>query len=189
MTDTPTGGGPAGRVFIACSLDGHIADRDGGIAWLEPYANAGEDHGYEQFMDSVDGLVVGRKTYETALGFPQWPYAKPVFVMSRTLSHDDVPEALRDGVEMHSGSPAELLAALGARGMGALYVDGGQVIQSFLDEGLIDELTVTHVPILLGGGPPLFGPMDSSIALEHVDTRSFASGLVQSRYAVKRIAG
>jgi len=189
MTETPTGGRPSGRVFIACSLDGHIADRDGAIGWLEPYANAGEDHGYERFMDSVDGLVIGRKTYETALGFPQWPYAKPVFVMSRTLSRDDVPEALRDGVEMYAGSPAELLAALAEQGMEALYVDGGQLIQSFLDEGLIDELIVTRVPILLGGGPLLFGSMDSATELEHVETKSFASGLVQSRYAVRRIAG
>jgi dihydrofolate reductase len=189
MTETPTDSRPSGRVFIACSLDGHIADRDGGIGWLEPYANAGEDHGYEEFMDSVDGLAIGRKTYETALSFPQWPYAKPVFVMSRTLSQDDVPEALRDRVEMHAGSPVELLAALGNRGMGALYVDGGQVIQAFLDEGLIDELTVSRVPVLLGGGPLLFGPMDSPTALEHVETRSFPSGLVQSRYAVRRIAG
>jgi dihydrofolate reductase len=188
MTATPTGA-PRGRVFIACSLDGHIADRDGGIGWLEPYAGAGEDHGYEQFMDSVDGLVIGRKTYETALGFPQWPYAKPVFVMSRTLSRDDVPEALRDGVEMHAGTPAELFAVLGEREMGALYVDGGQVIQAFLDAGLIDELTVTRVPILLGAGPLLFGPMDSSTALEHLETKSFASGLVQSRYAVRPAVG
>lgn len=185
MTETAT----SGRIFIACSMDGHIADRDDGIGWLEPYSRTGEDHGYEEFMDSVDGLVMGRKTYETAVGFPQWPYSKPVFVMSRTLSRDDLPERIRDGVEVHAGSPAELVAGLGERGLGALYIDGGQVIQAFLAEGLIDEMTVTRVPILLGGGPLLFGPTDAPVALRHIETRSFPSGLVQSRYAVEQGAG
>jgi dihydrofolate reductase len=145
-------------------------------------AGGGEEHGYEAFIASVDALVIGRKTYETVLGFDSWPYGdKPVFVLStRTLP----PPPLGALVEHLSGDPVDIVAQLTARGVQHAYVDGGITIQRFLRAGLIQRLIITRVPVLLGEGIPLFGPLESDVTLEHVETRQYASGLVQSEYMV-----
>jgi dihydrofolate reductase len=143
-------------VFIATSLDGFIARLDGSIDWLNA-ANAvvppGEDLGYKAFMATVDTLVMGRHTFEQVLTFGAWPYGEtPVVVMSRrgAPSLTDVPVTVTFSQEM----PADLVARLAAEGKGHLYIDGGLLVQSFLAEGLIDELTITVIPILLGKGKP-----------------------------------
>ncbi len=169
-------------VFIATSLDGFIARPDGSIDWLEnlPPTDPPEDHGYADFVARVDTLVMGGGTFEKVMTFPQWPYTGlRVIVLSRSLKA--LPEAFTRKAELHGGSLAELLPKLQAsRGV---YVDGGQVIQSFLRAGLIDETTVTRVPVLLGSGLPLFGPLPQDVWWEHQHTRTFAgSGLVQSVY-------
>ncbi len=168
-------------VFIGTSLDGFIAREDGSLDWLP--AGGGEPHGYDEFFASVDALVIGRKTYETVLGFDAWPYGtKPVFVLSRTLSKVMVPEGAV--CELMSGTPQEIVSRLSARGFERLYVDGGVTIQAFLEAGLIQQLIITRVPVLLGSGIPLFGPLSRDIRLRHVSTRSFPSGLVQSEYRI-----
>ena len=167
-------------IFIGISVDGFIARLNGDLDFLP--ADGGEPHGYEEFMASVDALVMGRKTYETVLGFGgPWPFEKPVFVLStRTL-----PPAPRGAVvEYLSGTPQEVVSALEARGIRHIYVDGGVTIQGFLRAGLIDRLIVTRVPVLIGSGIPLFGALERDVQLKHVATRSFASGLVQSEYEV-----
>jgi dihydrofolate reductase len=171
-------------VFVGTSVDGFIARVDGKLDFLPP--GGGEEHGYEVFMASVDALVVGRKTYETVLGFPTWPYGqKPVFVLStRALA----PSPHGAAVERLSGAPAEIVSALAARGIGHIYVDGGITIQRFLRAGLIDRLVITRVPVLIGEGIPLFGVTGRDIALRHVATNMYASGLVKSEYAVARKA-
>ncbi len=171
-----------GHVFIATSLDGFIADPDGGIGWLTPYAEMGEDHGYAAFMASVDGLVMGRKTFETALGFGGWPFDKPVVVMSRTLA--EVPRALQGRVRVSNAAPAGLMAQLGAEGWRRAYVDGGATIRAFLAAGLVRDMILSRVPVVLGRGLPLFGPEAAGIRLRHAGTTAFPSGLVQSRYEV-----
>jgi dihydrofolate reductase len=168
-------------VFIATSLDGFIAREDGGLDWLP--ADGGEPHGYTEFIATVDALVIGRKTLETVLAFDAWPYGtKPVVVLSTTLSAVTVP----DGAvcEVMAGTPREILARLAHRGMKHLYIDGGVTIQGFLEAGLIQRLIVTRIPVLLGRGIPLFGPLSHDIRLEHVGTRSFPSGMVQSEYLI-----
>jgi dihydrofolate reductase len=167
-------------VFIATSLDGFIARSNGDLDWLPP--GGGEPHGYDEFMATVDALVIGRKTLETVLGFEAWPYGqKPVFVLStRTLA----PTPLGAVVERMSGDPADIVSRLAARGIRHAYVDGGITIQRFLQAGLIQRLIITRVPILLGAGIPLFGPLERDIVLRHVATRQYASGLVQSEYTV-----
>ena len=168
-------------VFIATSLDGFIAREDGGLDWLP--ADGGEPHGYTEFIATVDALVIGRKTLETVLGFDAWPYGtKPVVVLSTTLSSVTVP----DGAvcEVMAGTPREILARLAHRGMKHLYIDGGVTIQGFLEAGLIQRLIITRIPVLLGRGIPLFGPLSHDIRLEHVGTRSYPSGLVQSEYLI-----
>jgi dihydrofolate reductase len=173
-------------VFIATSLDGFIARADGaldGLPGADGDAPAAEDHGYGAFMADVDAIVVGRLTFEKVLTFGGWPYgARPVAV----LSHGPVaiPTELTPTVEAMSGPPAEVLRRLATRGARHAYVDGGRTIQAFVAAGLIDRLIVTRVPILIGGGVPLFGALARDIRLRHVRTQAYPSGLVQSEYAL-----
>jgi dihydrofolate reductase len=167
-------------VFIATSLDGFIARANGDLDWLPP--GGGEEHGYDAFMATVDALVIGRKTFETVLTFETWPYGeKPVYVLSTRTLAPAPPGAV---VERMSGDPAEIVSQLAGRGVQHAYVDGGITIQRFLQAGLIQRLTITRIPVLLGAGIPLFGPLQRDIALRHVGTRQYASGLVQSEYVV-----
>ena len=170
-------------VYIATSLDGFIARPDGDIDWLPVGdSSAGEDYGYHAFMDTVDVIVMGRGTYEKVLTFGQWPYRKPVVVLSsRTLTF---PPTVPDTVESMSSSPSEVAARLEARGMQHAYVDGGVTIQRFLAAGLIQRIIITRIPVLIGTGLPLFGPVSRDIPLRHVTTRSYENGLVQSEYEV-----
>ncbi len=167
-------------VFIATSLDGFIARANGDLDWLP--AGGGEPHGYDEFIASVDALIIGRKTYETVLGFEAWPYGeKPVFVLSsRALA----PAPAGAVVEHMSGPPAEIVSRLTARGIEHAYVDGGITVQGFLQAGLIQRFILTRVPVLLGAGIPLFGVTGRDIPLRHVATRQYASGLVQSEYLI-----
>jgi dihydrofolate reductase len=167
-------------VFIGTSLDGFIARVNGDLDFLPP--GGGEPHGYDEFMTTVDALVIGRKTFETVLTFDAWPYGeKPVFVLStRTLAAAPVGAV----VERLSGDPAEIVSQLEARGIRHVYVDGGITIQQFLQAGLIQRLIITRVPVLIGAGIPLFGAVQRDIVLKHIGTRQYASGLVQSEYLI-----
>ncbi len=174
-------------VFIATSLDGWIARKNGEIDWLTAPnpAGAGEDYGYKTFFDSVDALVMGRKTFELVLTFGEWPYAdKRVIVLSSGSPH--IPENLSGKVEATSLSPADLVAQLAAQGIRHVYVDGGKTIQSFLRAGLIDEMIITRIPVLIGDGIPLFGELEHDTHFEHLETQAYKSGFVQSRY--KRVS-
>lgn len=178
-----------GAVFIATSLDGFIARKDGGLDWLSTHSKGGEpgeDYGYQAFFESCDALLMGRRTFETVLGFGgRWPYGdKPVRVASRTLSPADVPEGL-DSVRIVSGEAEEISRGLDAEGFDRVYVDGGAVVRAFLAAGLVREITLSLIPVLLGEGIPLFGPLEAELPLRHVETRSYASGLVRTRYEVR----
>jgi len=167
-------------VFIGVSVDGFIARTDGALDFLPP--GGGEPHGYDEFMATVDALVIGRNTYETVLTFDEWPYGeKRVFVLSTRPLPNAPPGAV---VEHLSGDPADIVSRLESRGLQHVYVDGGITIQRFLQAGLIQRLIITRVPVLIGTGIPLFGALTNDIVLEHVATRHYASGLVQSEYAV-----
>lgn len=175
-------------VFIATSLDGFIARTDGNIDWLNEASAAipqGEDCGYEALMSTVDTLVMGRKTFEQVLTFGEWPYGDTPVVV---LSHHELSLApgLPDTVATSQETPKDLVARLAAEGKRHLYVDGGRTIQSFLAEGLIDELTITVIPILLGTGTPLFGPLPHDVHLKHESTQAYEFGFVQQKYCVQR---
>jgi len=167
-------------IFVGTSLDGFIARVNGELDFLPP--GGGEPHGYDEFVATVDALVIGRKTFETVLTFDTWPYGeKPVVVLStRPLPRTPLGAV----VERMSGDPAEIVFQLAARGLRHIYVDGGITIQRFLQAGLIQHLIITRVPVLIGDGIPLFGTLQSDIVLRHVETRQYASGLVQSEYVV-----
>lgn len=167
-------------VFVGVSVDGFMARTDGGLDFLPE--GGGEPHGYDEFMKTVDALVIGRKTYETVLGFGVWAYGeKPVFVLS---SRELAPPPAGAVVQRMFGEPKDIASRLGERGIRHAYVDGGLTIQGFLRAGLIQRLIVTRVPVLIGTGIPLFGTLARDIKLKHIATRSYASGLVQSEYEV-----
>jgi len=168
-------------VFIGTSVDGFIARRNGDFDFLPP--DGGEPHGYNEFMASVDTLVIGRKTFETVLSFPEWPYGKKrvVVLSSQPLDFSRVKGGV---VEQMAGSPKEIVSQLEASGARHVYVDGGDTIQRFLREGLIQRITITRVPVLIGDGIPLFGVLSQDVRLRHVTTQHYPSGLVKSEYEV-----
>lgn len=175
-------------VFIATSLDGFISRPDGSIDWLEA-ANAsvppGEDCGYAAFMSSIDTLVMGRETFDLVRTFDTWPYGdKRVHVMSRGVVQ--IPEARRERVTTSAEPPELLVRRLSDAGAKHLYIDGGLTIQSFFAAGLIDDITITTIPILLGAGRPLFGPLSADVRLVHTSTKAYDFGFVQNRYRVAR---
>jgi len=172
------------HAFVAASLDGFIARTDGSLDWLEPFNAIDEDHGYDAFIADMDGIIMGRGTYETVLGFGHWPYRLPVIVLSQSLTVEDIPESLADHVAITDMNVTELVAALADEGWQKAYVDGGKVIQSFLNAGLLDQMTITHVPVLLGAGRPLFGDAATDVPLTLLGSRSFPSGLVSSTYRI-----
>ncbi|WP_414898220.1 dihydrofolate reductase family protein [Rhodovulum sp. YEN HP10] len=177
-----------GHVFIATSLDGFIARDDGDIGWLLERDAPDEDHGYDAFIAGIDAILMGRGTYETIRAVRPWPFAHPVVVLSQTLTQDDLPEDLSrepgNKVRVLGLSPDAAMRLLHSEGHRKVYVDGGRVIQSFLRAGLIADMVVTTVPVLLGAGRRLFGPVAGDIPLHHQETKSFPSGLVQSRYRI-----
>ena len=180
---------PKCSVFIATSLDGFIARRDGNLDWLpgSDGVSGGEDYGYKLFFESIDALICGRKTYELASSFPEWPYTgKRVVVLSSRYSK--VLQPIFHNVEGTSLSPRELISEMESRSVQHIYVDGGTTIQSFLRDGLIGELTITRVPVLIGEGIALFGSAGRDIKLRHVSTKAFPSGFVQSKYLVDNAA-
>jgi dihydrofolate reductase len=168
-------------VFVGTSLDGFIARPNGAFDFLP--ADGGEPHGYEEFIASVDAIVMGRKTFETVLALGAWPYGdKRVVVLS---SRPVDLSAVREGVlEQMAGPPEQIVSQLAASGAHHLYIDGGITIQQFLRAGLIQRLIITRVPVLIGEGIPLFGSLPHDVRLRHMGTRHYPSGLVSSEYQI-----
>ena len=171
-------------VYIGTSLDGFIAKTDGNIDWLTQYANDDAIHAYEEFMNGIDAIVIGRGTFEKILTFPSWPYEKKVFVLSKSIKQ--VPDVVKDKIAVLSMEPKELLNYLSDKNFSAVYVDGGKVIQGFLKEDLIDELIISKVPVLIGSGIPLFDYLNTDLQFEHIHTQVSSNGLVRSYYERKR---
>ena len=167
--------------FVATSVDGFIARPDGSLDWLAHVGSS--DYGYQAFFDSIDALVIGRHTYEKAAGMDPWPYGfKRVFVLSSGFVQ--VPENLVRFVESTQYAPPVLVSNLSQAGIKHLYVDGGQAIQSFLNADLLSELTINRLPLLLGQGVPLFGPLTGDLPLTLIDAQTLDNGVIQTRYRV-----
>jgi len=170
-----------GYVFLGMSVDGFMARPDGDLDWLTSRGETAGDAGYTPFMAQVDHLVVGRATYETVRAFGSWPYeGKQVLVLSRSLDDGADPRvrvlrSLDDAVAALDQAPAH-----------HVYVDGGRTVASFLAAGLIDDLTLTRVPVLIGEGLTPFGALPHDADLLHLSTDVLPGGLVQSRYRVVR---
>ena len=167
-------------VFVGTSVDGFIARRSGDFDFLPE--GGGEPHGYDEFMASVDVLVIGRNTYEKVLSFEQWPYADKRVVV---LTSRAIPPNIRGAViEQMSGSPAEITQRLAASGAAHAYIDGGITVQRFIRARLVQRLVITRVPVLIGEGIPLFGALPHDVRLRHIQTKTYQSGLVKSEYEI-----
>lgn len=169
-------------VYIARSLDGYIAGKNGELNWLDSIPNPDNiEMGYTDLMSEIDAIVMGKITYETVLGFGiEWPYKKHVFVLSNSIT--EIQEDLKESVSLLKGEISDILKAIHSKGFYKLYIDGGKTIQSFLKEDLIDELVITTIPILLGGGFPLFGELDKPLEFDHVESKLFLNQLVKNKY-------
>jgi dihydrofolate reductase len=168
-------------VFVGTSVDGFIARPSGDFDFLP--VGGGEAHGYNEFIATIDTIVIGRKTFETVLALSAWPYEdKRVVVLSS--SPVELKTVHGGVVERMAGSPAEIVSTLASRGSRHVYVDGGVTIQQFLRAGLVQSLTITRVPVLIGEGIPLFGTLPHDVRLRHIATQSYASGLVKTEYQV-----
>jgi dihydrofolate reductase len=167
-------------VYIGTSLDGFIARKDGGIDWLTQFANDEAIHAYEEFISSIDAIVIGRNTFEKVLTFPSWPYDRKVFVLSNSIKQ--VPDELKEKVTVLSIDPHRLLSYLSSLGFSSIYIDGGKVIQDFLKEALVDQLIISKVPILIGNGIQLFGQLNTDLTFKHIQTQVQSNGLVRSYY-------
>jgi dihydrofolate reductase len=168
-------------VFVGTSVDGFIARGNDELDFLPE--GGGEPHGYNEFIASVDAIVIGRKTFEKVMTFDAWPYGdkRVVVLSSRPV---DLSATKGGVVEQMGGDPAGIVSELAATGANHLYVDGGVTVQRFLRAGLVQRLIITRVPVLIGEGIPLFGALPHDVRLRHIVTRSFPSGLVQTEYRV-----
>ncbi len=183
-------------VYIATSADGYIATPDGGVDWLDSAGNAESgdrasmgDGGFSSYLDTVDCMVMGRKTMEKVASFnlppEQWPSRDlPVYVLSDTLSQP--PRGLPETVEIFSGSIPELIDQLKVKGFKHAYIDGGSTITSFLQCDLIDEICVSQAPILLGSGLPLFGNLGKTVKLSAAQAKVFSNDFIQWKYLVSK---
>ena len=166
-------------VFLGLSVDGRIARPDGDLEWLTSRGEAAGDAGFTPFVESVDAVVMGRKTYEAIASIREWPYlGRPIHVISTTLAADADPR-----ITVHQ-SPEAAIDALERDGRRRVYVDGGATVRWFLAAKLVDELTLSHVPVLIGDGPSLFGSLGGDVDLEHVRTEVLDGGMVQTTYRV-----
>jgi dihydrofolate reductase len=168
------------KVYIGTSLDGFIARKNGDFSWLSKFANDEAIKAYEEFINTVDAIVIGKGTFEKVLTFPSWPYTKKVFVLSTSLK--EVPGSVKEKVIILSMQPKDLLSYLSGLGILNIYIDGGSVIQNFLKEDLVDELIIAKAPILIGSGIPLFNYLDFDLQFRHIKTQVQTNGLVRSYY-------
>lgn len=173
-----------GYVFMASSLDGFVARQDNSLDWLMKYGVDEDDNSFEEFTKNIDVLVMGSGTYKTVLGFEQWPYKMPVYVLSRRLTQDDVSESLQKQVTIKALKPKELMQILYDKGLKKAYIDGGKLVQSFINDGFVKEITLTQIPILIGKGKRLFGEINNDIDLKLINSKPMKFGFIQNHYEV-----
>lgn len=180
-------------VFIATSVDGYIATIEDGVEWLETSGKLDvdlgdqSDMGFNSFISSVDCIIMGRGCMEKLTSFnltpDQWPYGK-IRIIALSSSVKEVPDNLKDNVELYSGNISNLIINLEKSGLKHAYVDGGATITSFIKAKLINSITITQVPILLGSGKSLFGYIPHYVKLSNAQAIVFANDFIQISYEV-----
>ncbi len=175
----------ANHIFMGMSLDGYIADKNNSVEWLNAYPQEeGPEAPFTLFMENMDAIIMGRNTFEMVHSFGVWPYTKPVIVMSSTLT--SLPQGYEGKANLSHDSVKDVLLNAFRKGYKELYIDGGKVVQSFLALDLIDSMTITQVPVLLGGGVSLFEELPGALKFNHIHTQVLDGGLVMSGYMRKR---
>ena len=170
---------PKISIYIGISIDGYIARKDGSIDWLDRVKDEGEDYGFRKFFDSIDALILGRNTYDVVAPIPEWPYkGKRVVVLSNSL------QAVKQEAELFNGDIMQLISQLHADGIKHIWIDGGVTISQFLEAQMVDSMTLTVIPILLGSGMPLFHAIEKELPCRLVSSQSYPSGLVQLHYDI-----
>jgi dihydrofolate reductase len=172
-------------VYIATSIDGYISAPDGELDWLNYVpVPEGDDLGFAEFVTRVDAIVMGRLTFETVVGFGMgWTYPIPGLVLSSTLT--SAPQDFADHVDFANGTPSEIVAIAKEKGFENLYIDGGKTIQRFLRADLVDELIISEIPLLLGGGDRLFGELDQRLNFELISVEVMLDQIVKKQYRRK----
>lgn len=172
---------PKISIYIASSIDGYIARKDGNLDWLHYGHTGDEDYGFKKFTSTIDAVIMGKNTYEVVSSFDEWAYKdKRVIVLSNTLTE------VRKEAELFSGELTELLAKLHAENVKHVWIDGGITVSKFLEAGLVDDITISIIAMVLGAGIPLFSTMHQEHRCHLVSTQSYPSGLVQLKYEVVR---
>lgn len=169
---------PKISIYIATSIDGYIARADGGLDWLDQVGGYDEDYGFQHLLGSIDALIIGRKTYEIATTVPD-PYpGKRVIVLSNSLN------SVTHGMELYRGDLTQLLTKLHEDGIKHIWIDGGVTVSQFLSSQMVDTMTLSIIPVILGSGIPLFNGIEKEIPCRVISSQSYPSGLVQLRYEI-----
>ncbi|WP_433748121.1 dihydrofolate reductase family protein [Falsibacillus pallidus] len=166
-------------LYIAQSLDGYIATNEGGIDWLSQVEKPNEDYGYGEFIETVDTVIMGRKTYEKVLSFGiEFPHKdKKCYVLSRPKTGSD------ENVEFYNGNVRDLISDIQKEEGKNIFIDGGaEAVKACIEEQLIDEYVISIIPILLGDGIKLFQETAASSKLTLIEGKTFDTGLVQLKY-------
>jgi len=173
------------HAFLGCSLDGFIAGENGDLDWLTVFENTG----YDAFFASVDVLVMGRSSFEVMREVaPDHYRGKPVHVLSSALAEGQYPDLGESPVTFHRDI-SSMRTALSALGVRRAYADGGKLVQSLITAKLLTDITITRVPVLIGEGIPLFGPVPAAVSVQHVESHATEQGAVQSLYRFPDVVG
>lgn len=169
-------------VCIATSVDGFVATPNGGVEWLDAYHDT-EGYRFGRFVQQVDAIVMGRTTFDQIIGFGPWPYKdKDTFVLTSRPLSDPPPNT-----HVWGDGAASLVDHLKGMSLkGDIWLLGGpESIQSFRELGAVDEYQIYLIPIILGGGIPLFKGACSGSRLKLVDSHIFKDGVIQLTYQPK----
>ncbi|WP_068471067.1 dihydrofolate reductase family protein [Candidatus Protochlamydia phocaeensis] len=170
---------PLISIYIATSIDGYIARKDDSLDWLDRVGGFNEDYGFQKLLDSIDAVILGRKTYEIAASVPDWPYkGKKIVVLSKSL------KTVREEAELFQGDLTQLVSHLDSDGIKHVWIDGGLTISQFLNLQMVDFMTLSVIPVLLGEGIPLFNSIAKELSCRLVSSQSYPSGLVQLHYEI-----
>ncbi len=178
-------------VYIGSILDGFIAREDGDIGWLDDAnknVTPGEDFGFHRFLESVDLIVMGRKTFEQVQALENWTYEDKKLIVLTSKRNLEIPEKLkRIATTSNTLNPTKLIKELSDQSINHIYIDGGLVIQEFLSAGLVDEITVTIVPIIIGRGISFSKLLPKDLHLDHLKTTVYEFGFVQNKYKINNL--
>ncbi len=172
---------PKISIYIATSIDGYIARKDGNIDWLDRVSGFDEDYGFQKLLNSIDAVILGRNTYEVAASVLDWPYkGKRIVVLSKSL------KTVREEAELFQGDLTQLISQLHSDGIQHIWIDGGVTISQFLELKMVDCITLSVIPLILGSGITLFREIGQEFICHLISSQSYPSGLVQLKYQIKK---